>query len=151
MKTLLRKLRGAVGIGLTWGILWAVIGYTISVVIGLIDPDSIDPGESPIRLGAIIGLVGFVSGVGFGAVLSAIERKKTILDLSLVRVAIWGIIGSAALPLLTNMHNSLILFTGPLGAAFAAASVAIARKGELHNPEQQKRVSAVPRTASDPT
>ena len=151
MKTLFRKLRGAVGIGLTWGILWAVIGYSVSLVIGFFDPDSIDPGESPMFLGAILGVVGFVSGVAFGAVLSLIERKKTILDLSLSRVAIWGIIGSAALPLLTSMNNSLILFTCPLGAVFAAASVAIGRKGELYTPVAQKRVPGASRIVSDST
>ena len=151
MKTLFPKLRGAVGIGLTWGILWAAIGYTVSLVIGFFDPDSIDPGESPIFLGAILGVVGFVSGVGFGAVLSFIERKKTILDLSLIRVAIWGIIGSAALPLLTSMQNSLILFACPLGAVFAAASVAVARKGELYTPVERNRVQGASRIVSDST
>ena len=47
MKRLLRKLRGAIGVGLTWGVLWALIAFALGVIIGVVDPDSIDPGEEP--------------------------------------------------------------------------------------------------------
>lgn len=146
MNALLQKLRGVMGIGLTWGILWAAIGTAVALVIGVLDPDSIDPGESPIIMGAIIGFVGLVSGVGFGILLSVGESRKAIRDLSLSRAAMWGILGSAALPLLTTMDNGLILITCPLGAAFAAASVAIARKAERHNSEQPKVLNSEPRS-----
>jgi hypothetical protein len=67
MSTLLRKLRGVVGIGLTWGVLWAAIGATIATIIGIVDPGSFDPGESRVTLSGIVGFVGLVSGVCFGA------------------------------------------------------------------------------------
>lgn len=138
MSALLRKMRGVMGISLTWGILWAAIGYAVAGVIGVMDPNSIDPGESPILLGAMTGFVGLISGAGFGILLSFAESQKTILELSLSRAAIWGILGSAALPLLTGMQDVLLFMTCPLGAAFAASSVAIAQKAELYDSEQQK-------------
>ncbi len=132
------------GIGLTWGTLWAAIGYAVALVIGVIDSHSIDPGERPIVMGAIIGFVGLVSGVAFGILLSFAESRKTIRDLSLRRVAMWGILGSAALPLLTGMQDGLVFVTFPLGAAFATASVAIARRAELHDSKQPKLLNSEP-------
>lgn len=143
MNALLRKLRGVMGIGLIWGTLWAVIGTTIGLVIGATVPGSIDPGEHPILIGAIIGVVGFICGASFGIVLSFAESRKTILDLSPTRAALWGALGSAALPLLTGMENKLIFITCPLGAVFAAASVAIARRAELHDLQQPSGSTSV--------
>lgn len=138
MNNLFRKLRGLMGIGLTWGTLWALITATVGLVIGVTVPGSIDPGENPIVMGAIVGLIGLVSGVGFGIILSFAEGRKTILELSLSRAAMWGILGAAALPLLTGMENKLLFIVCPLGAVFASVSVAIARKTELHDARQPK-------------
>ena len=138
MGTLLRKLDGLIGVGLTWGILWAAIMVVIGMIIGVVDPDSIDPGEGLLRGGAIVGFQGFVAGVGFGILLSFAEIRKTILDLSLIRVAVWGMLASAALPFLTGMPIGMMWFVCTLGAASAAASVAIARRAELRDGGQRK-------------
>jgi len=89
MNKFLRKLRGAIGVGLTWGILWALIAFVIGLVIGVVDPDSIDPGESPPIIAGIVGLTGFVCGLAFSAILSHTENRKTIRDLSPLRAAVW--------------------------------------------------------------
>jgi len=125
---MLQNLRGVLGIGVTWGILWAAVATSVGMIIGVMDPDSIDAGEEPIVLGLMSGVVGFISGVVFAILLSVAERRKTILDLSLSRVAMWGILVGAALPLLTGKDIRMMLFTGPLGAVSATASVAIERK-----------------------
>jgi hypothetical protein len=132
---LLRRLRGLVGTGLTWAVGWAAIAMAIGLVVGWLDPDSIDPGEGPLRIGSILGLVGFVSGVGFGLVLAVAERRRQLADLSVIRAALWGALGAAALPLLTSMENSTLLNVCPLGALFGAASVALARRGERLLPD----------------
>lgn len=103
----------------------------------IVDPDSIDPGEGPLIAGAIVGFQGLVAGVAFGILLSFAEARKRILDLSLVRVAIWGLLASAALPFLTGMPAGMLWLVCLLGAASASASVAIARspeRGELERP-----------------
>ena len=138
MKRLLRKLRGAIGVGLTWGVLWALIAFALGVIIGVVDPDSIDPGEEPWIMGAIVGTTGFVCGLVFSAILAFAEDRKTIRDLSPWRAALWGMLGSAALPLLTGMQDSVALNTVPLGALFASGSILIARRAALRDPEEQK-------------
>lgn len=130
MNTLFRKLRGLLGVGLTWGTLWAAVTVAIAGVIGMLDPDSIDPGEGPLLAGAIIGLQGVVAGVGFGLLLSFAEARKAILEFSRVRVAVWGLLASAALPLLTGMPVGMLWFVCLLGGTSATASVAIARHAE---------------------
>ena len=139
MGAFLRKCRGVLGIGVTWGAVWAAIFAALAVIIGLVDPDSIDPGEGPIRVAGIGAVFGFVSGAGFGVLLSLAEGGKAIRDLSVGRAALWGMLGTAAFPLLTPVNNSMLLFVCPIGAALAAASVAVAKKAELRaSPDQPK-------------
>ena len=136
MNKFLRRLRGVLGTGLTWGVLWAVIGLAVGLIVGVVDPDSIDPGEEPPIIAAFVGIGGFISGVTFGTILSIAERgRKSILDLSLSRAALWGILGAAAVPLLAGKIDQLII-TCPLGAVFAMGSVAIARRAQLHEAKE---------------
>ncbi len=142
MGALLRKLRGLMGVGLTWGILWATVMAAIGVIIWVVDPDSIDPGDGPLIASAIVGFQGFVAGVGFGLLLSFAETRKKILDLSLIRVAIWGLLASAVLPFLTGMPIGMLWFVCLLGAASASASVAIARRAERREPERRELLNS---------
>jgi uncharacterized membrane protein len=135
MNTLLRKLRGLLGVGFTWAVGWAIIMFIIGSIIGVVDPDSIDQGEEPWRLALIVGTVGFLSGSVFALIFSSAERRKSIRDLSVLRSAFWGALGGAALPLLTSMNDAVLFNTVPLGAIFAASTVAIARRAALREPE----------------
>lgn len=123
------------GTGFTWGVGWAIVMFIIGSITGVVDPDSIDPGEEPWRLAGLVGAVGFLSGVAFAGLFSWIENRKSLRDLSVARAAIWGAIGGAALPLLTTMNESVLVSTMPLGAIFAASTVAIARRAALRDPE----------------
>ncbi len=131
---LLRKLRGILGIGVTWGTVWVVIGTALGLIVRVVDPDSIDPGEG-LAMVRVFATIGFISGVGFAGLLSLAEARKTILDLPLGRVALWGLLGGAVVPLLVGLPDQLFIFC-PLGALSATASVAIARRGQLPAPEQ---------------
>ena len=127
------------GIAVTWGTVWAAIFAALGLTIGLLEPDSIDPGEGPLRVAWIGAVYGVVSGAVFAVLLALAEEWKAIRDLSLSRAALWGIIGTAAFPLLTPVDNSMVVFLCPVGAALAAASVAVAKRAELHaSPEQPK-------------
>jgi hypothetical protein len=129
MKKLLRWLRGAFGIGVTWAVLWIVIGALLFLVIRIFRPESIGFGEGPAKALAILALVGLLSGLGFAGFLSVAERRRTLRELSLVRVGLWGLLGSAAIPLLMGTDGSMGWLTGALGAVFATGSVALARRG----------------------
>lgn len=128
MTRLVRALRGAAVIGIAWGFAWILVGAVIGLVIGVVSPEDIEPGEGPERALPILGLVGFLSGLGFAGLLALAERHSRVEELSLARVAVWGLLGSAAIPLLMGTDASMGWVTGPMGALFAAASVAIARR-----------------------
>jgi hypothetical protein len=127
VRALLLKLRGVVGVGVTWGAIWAALGALLGVVLGAIRPQDVDLGETPVRIAVILGIAGSISGTAFALMVSLLERGRTLLDVSLARVAVWGAAGAAVVPLLTSVHDSQILWTCPLGAALATTSFAIAR------------------------
>ena len=87
MDSLLRKLRGMLGVGLTWGVGWGTLIFILTSIIGVIDPQQIDQGEEPWRLAGLVGMVGFMSGAVFAAILSSAERRKSLKDLSVLRAA----------------------------------------------------------------
>ena len=147
MTRFLRRLRGLLGVGITWGTLWAAIGAGVGVVVGLVFPDAWD-GANPIVEWAIgMGLYGLVSGLGFGLFLSLRDGRKTILELSMRRAVLWGVLGAVAVPLLfgalgtfetgTTVADVLgaVLVTGTLGGIFAPASIGMAKRAELRAPE----------------
>lgn len=131
MKKFLRKCRGILGFGATWGVAWGLIFAALGVIVGIVDPDSIGPGEDPLHVGWYGAVFGFVSGAAFSLVLSLAESRRTIRELSAGRAAVWGIVGTALFPLLTPVDNSMLIILCPIGAGLAAASVALAKRAEL--------------------
>jgi hypothetical protein len=98
-----------------------------SLILEVVDPARIDQGEGPTDLGPLIGLAGFTCGVIFGSLLFVAERGKTILELPLTRVAIWGVLVSGALPFLMGKGVPEMLVAVPVGAVSAMVSVAVVR------------------------
>ena len=143
MKDLLRRLRGLLGVGVTWGSLWAGIGAGIGLAVGVFSPGAWGLATTIFDWTVGMGLYGLVSGMGFGAVLSVTEGRRTLQELSLRRVAVWGVLGSAAVPLLFGALGTFaagttvvdvvqaILVTGTLGGIFAPAGVAAAKRAEV--------------------
>ena len=83
MKKWLRRIRGALGMGLTWALVWAPVAVLIGM---LVDPDgSMD--EMWVAIGAY---PGFLGGVVFSVVLGIAARRRRLDELSLSRVAAWG-------------------------------------------------------------
>jgi hypothetical protein len=141
MRGLLRRLRGLLGVGVTWGALWGGIGAGIGVIVSLATGQPWALSVVDWALGMC--LYGLVSGFGFGALLALREGRRTLFELSLPRSAVWGILGALAVPLLFGALGTFepgttamdvlgaILVTGALGGAFAPASIAAARRAEL--------------------
>jgi hypothetical protein len=123
--------------------LWAVIGAGVGAIIGIVDPSAWTFGNPIVEWALGIGAYGLVSGVCFGGLLVLGEGRKTLHDLSLGRVAMWGVLGAAFVPPLfgflgtfpagTTLLDVLgaVGVTAFLGGAFASSSVAIARRAAL--------------------
>ena len=135
----LRRVRGAVGIGLAWGAAW--FGAGMVILLGLLITTGSTGADVPYPLG--FGLLGFIAGVTFSGVLGLTEGRRRFDQMSLPRFAGWGAVGGFLFAALFVVGASInegsaflgnLVFLGPLfalaGSACAAGSLAIARKGE---------------------
>jgi hypothetical protein len=118
METWLRRIRGAVGMGLAWAAAWFGVGMVLLLIVG---PDAADV---PFPLG--FGLLGFLGGVTFSGVLRLGDGRRRFDQLSLPRFAGWGAVGgfllAGALVLATDVGGDAILFLGPLFALAGAGT-----------------------------
>jgi hypothetical protein len=130
MRNFLKRCRGVFGMGLTWAVAIGGLFFTLALVIGFFDPDSIDPGESLLLVARIGALVGFIAGSAFGLVMSFAEARKRILNLSLTRAGLWGAIASSLFPLLTTANDNMVILMAPIGAVLGATSVGLAKRAE---------------------
>jgi MFS family permease len=135
MKKWLRRIRGAVLMGLTWAVVWAPVGLLIGMIV---DPDgSMD--EPWVLVGTF---PGFLGGVAFAVVLGIVGRRRRFTELSLSRFAAWG---AAAGLLVGALWLFVVLLSDPprwslnavvvgsltlLSAVSATASLAVARMAE---------------------
>jgi hypothetical protein len=135
MKKWLRRIRAAVGIGLTWAAAWFGAGMILLLIVGF------GAADVPFPLG--FGLLGFLAGVIFSGVLGIAERRRRLDQMSLPRFAIWGAVGGLLLSgpfVLTAGLGAELLVLGPVfalaGAGSAAGTLALARQaGERVSPD----------------
>lgn len=133
----LRRIRGAIAMGLTWAIGWTLVGMLGVVVTYTLFPDLPDAFDVWIP---VFAYPGFLAGVGFSVVLRVAEGGRRFNELSLPRFAAWGALGGllvgalvAALGFGHAPTVALTAITGAttlLGAASASGSLALARRGE---------------------
>jgi hypothetical protein len=119
-----------IGTGITWAVGWAALLGGFFALIGF--PWHI------VRILAFNGAFGgFFAGSVFAVVLSITERNRSLEDLSLSRVALWGGVGGV----LAYSLAGLVLGFGPvvwadllasavLASGSASGSVALARRAE---------------------
>ena len=123
----LRRVRGALGMGLTWGAAWGAAGFVLAVITRF-------QADAPFPL--IFGVLGFIAGVIFSAVLALTEGRRSFDQMSLPRFAGWGAAGGLLLSALFARAASLgwgdvvvIVPTFALAsAACASGSLALARR-----------------------
>jgi hypothetical protein len=146
MKQALRRIRGAIGMGLTWAVAGAAAGAIVSLGF-LVRTGSRPDAPFPIMLGAL----GFVAGVAFSGVLRLVEGRRRFDQMSLSRFAAWGAaVGfavSATFFLAVSRGDPSFLryfvVVGPVvavaAAGCAAGSLALARRAKdresLETPE----------------
>lgn len=136
MTSLLKRIRGAIGLGLTWAVVWGMFGAVLGTIMGF--PE----------FGFDVALffawrdagLGFVGGTMFASVLRLTEGRRRFDELRLPRFAAWGGLGGMLIG--TGYIGAWWLMTGIgpdaatvqwlatpilLGAVSASGSLALAR------------------------
>jgi hypothetical protein len=152
MKSILRRLRGALGTAVTWAVAWAVGGFAVAAILfflgpgfgGIDSPDFRDVASIFTVLGGVAGLVG---GTVFSIALGTVHRRRQLRQLSSVRMGLWGALAGLLVPLgvvgvgigMGTVHSillsaevlgtTIVLFGGG-GAATAVATVKLAQAAE---------------------
>lgn len=130
MNKWLRRIRGAVGMGLIWAAAWFGAGVVLLLIVG--------PGAADVPFPLGFGLLGFLAGATFSVILGALEGRRGFDQLSLPRFASWGAVGGLLLSgifvLAAGLGGGALAVLGPVfavaSAASAAGSLALARKAE---------------------
>jgi len=122
-----RRVRGAIGIGVSWAVAWSFAGTVSRWVFGV---------ETDAPLPIIFGLFGFIAGVTFSGVLVLAEGRRRFDEMSLPRFAGWGAAGgllvSAVMARLASLGWGDVLALAPTlavaSAVCASGSLALARR-----------------------
>ena len=127
MRKWLRRIRGAIGMGFTWGAAWSGAGLVLAVVTRF-------KADAPFPI--IFGVLGFIAGVIFSAFLALTEGRRSFDQMSLPRFAAWGAAGGLLLSAVFAKAASLgwgdVLAIAPTFAlacaVCASGSLAVARR-----------------------
>lgn len=141
-----RRIRGALGMGITWALAWALGGILIGVASFVVNLDwFFRVFDAPLPA---LGIPGFFAGAFFSIVLGIAARNRRFSELSMPRFVAWGALGGVMLTLFpallvavglatpaagSGVWTSLGVIAAPfvlLSAGCAAATLAIARRGE---------------------
>jgi hypothetical protein len=142
---MLRRLRSALVIGLLWGVVWLILGLAVGAFMRWLTPRPV--GVSGLLLGIWTGL-GIASGMTFAGLLARLERNRTVETLAFRRLVFWGVLAGAGIPIalyvivlavaapdlhLARSDYGVFTVLGAIGAATAAGTIAIARRGAPAN------------------
>ncbi len=130
MHTLLRRLRGLLGLSVFTGTVWALVGLALGTVVLIVDPAVVGPGEGPLWIAYYFGRSGLVAGVVAGVVLAAAARYRGSTALRLPRLAAWGALGGLTIPWLAAAPQAMLPLFILLGAGTGCATWVLARRGE---------------------
>ncbi len=143
MKKWLKRIRGAVGVGLTWATAWfgggAIFGLVAGIYTAVWGTGTGLIFGSALFFSVLFAMCGFVGGAAFSVVLSVTEGRRRFDEMSLLRFAAWGATGSflLALPLFLfalswdpSQWMGLGAVVALLGAGSAAGSLALARRAD---------------------
>ena len=133
MKKWGRRIRAAIGMGLTWGAAWFGAGFLLARVPGF---------YSDLPFALLFAPLGFVTGIMFSGILVVIEGRRRFDRMSLSRFAGWGAVSGLMLSGIFVVAAALrgetlwgvFLVFGPAlamaSAVSAAGSLAVARRAE---------------------
>lgn len=133
MKNWGRRIRGAIGMGLTWG----VVGFGAGILLARVSSFDVD-----LPFALLFAPLGFFAGIIFSGILVVVEGGRGFDRMSLSRFAGWGALGGLLLSGIFVVGAALrgdaswreFLLFGPAlamaSAVCAAGSLALARRAE---------------------
>ncbi|MGV3708594.1 MAG: hypothetical protein ACO1Q7_07110 [Gemmatimonas sp.] len=145
MKILLRRIRGALGMAVTWTVVWSVLSVCSHAI------HSTESGAFPSLTSFLWNATGWalsgaIGGLVFGVCL-ATDARPPMQHLSIRRAGVWGALSALAFPLAFEvggrllMHRPLSWFHAPVLSEYAvagllcgAALVAVARRSARQEP-----------------
>lgn len=142
MKNWLRRVRGAVGMGLTWATGWVAAVFVLGALTILVPGLEIIFEAADDELLPIVLLPAFAGGVVFSVVLGIAGRRRRFDELSVGRFFGWGALGGLLLTIAPGIGAvlegtatvglSVMVIAGVslLSAVSAAGSLLVARVGE---------------------
>src|SRR4051812_5926786 len=141
MRKWLGRVRGAIGMGFVWGAAWSCAGFVLAVATRF-------RADAPFPL--IFGVLGFIAGVIFSALLALTESGRTLDEMSLPRFAGWGALGGLLLAAVFARAASLgvgdVLAVAPTfalaSAVCASGSLALARRAARRDLPRNRGVTA---------
>ena len=127
MRKWLRRIRGTIGVGVTWAAAWSAAGLVPRWVFGF---------NTDVPFPLVFGVLGFIAGITFSGILVLTEGRRTFDQMSLPRFAVWGAVGGLLLSALFARVASLgggdVLVVAPTfalaSAVCASGSLAVARR-----------------------
>lgn len=130
MQNWLRRIRGAIGMGITWAIAWSAAGMVPRWLFGF---------NADVPFPLVFAVLGFIGGVTFSAVLTLFERRRGLDQMTLPRFAAWGAASGVLLSAIFTRMASLgagdVLVIAPMFAVAcavcASGSLALAKRAEM--------------------
>ena len=133
MKKWLKRIRGAVGLGLTWAAAWFGFGAVIGLVFfgGGVNAELF-------ANALLFAVMGFIGGTTFSGVLGLTEGRRRFDELSLSRFAALGAVGGTFVSILMLAGGGafgpptflIVGVAALLGAGSAAGSLALGRRAD---------------------
>jgi hypothetical protein len=130
MHSLVRRIRGLIGLGAFSALCWACCGALLGSVVLLVDPASVDAGEGPLWIAYYFARTGFLAGIAAGALIAIAGRQKAVLELRMGAVATIGALAGTTLPWIAFAPRAMLPLLIVLSAGTAAAALGLARRGE---------------------
>ena len=108
--------RRVAGIALSWGLLWFAAWLVVCGTIGVVDPDSLDPGDWEGLL-SVMTPMGLFIGLVFALLVSRAARGASAATLPSVQLVGWGMLATAIVQVFYLGHGDAGLLSNLAQAA----------------------------------
>ncbi len=162
MRSILRKLRGALGTALIWAVVWAVGGLAVATLLYMTTDVAVLGPFWELAPGYALryGLWGLVGGALFSGALATVHGRRTLGELRPAWASLWGglaglligagvvgsLVATGTIPFRSELDGVALALSvfGGIGAATAVGTIMLAQKGtkEIESSDPQPAIEA---------